>query len=216
MPKWMTFLVRWCLLLPLVLVCLPEEVRRVWMLHVGLMLDMSALLALRVNPVQGRWFTVQRWEMRLYDLLGVRAFHRLLEVTGWNSVIRRWRRTSDLQQVPQEGYAPDQPGRANSDAQDGTAKLRTTGVLGQSPPSAVLRSHRLRLTVRSLERHTQQSELTHWAGVVLAAGGALQSIWVANPVNCRAHLLLLVFLHLYPIALQRQLRFRLLRLRRFA
>lgn len=58
-----------------------------WVTHFILMAWVSWIAGPRARIPNHGWFRVRPWEARLYPVLGVRLFGKLLHVIGWNRVI---------------------------------------------------------------------------------------------------------------------------------
>jgi hypothetical protein len=134
-----------------------------WTAHFTLMAWMAALVDAARPALRGGWYRVRPWEPRVYRLLGVGGYRRLLRAVGWERLNRR--------------------------PFDGT-----------------------RASLAALDRATRSSEVAH---LILAAIGAGLVVVAAAFRAWHAFgwlLALDVVLHVYPVLLQRTVRFRVSRL----
>ena len=124
-----------------------------------------ALLALTRPTLRGAFFTVNGWEVRLYQRLGAPAFGTLLRRVGWERLRRDAR-----------GFA-------------GT-----------------------RASLARLDRATREAEYSHLLLVLICAGIALGALGLHAGDTASWLMLTAIPAHLYPVMLQRNLRWRLQRL----
>ncbi|MFE7629028.1 hypothetical protein [Kocuria sp. NPDC057446] len=62
-----------------------------WVTHVLLMAWVSVLSGAWTRALEHPWFRVAAWERAVHEAVGVRAYGRVLDATGWNRVIERTR-----------------------------------------------------------------------------------------------------------------------------
>jgi hypothetical protein len=127
----------------------------------GAFLFMALLAGPALVDVGRSRYRVGPFEPLLYTLLGAEAIRRLLDVVGWNRVIRQMR-------LAEEG---------------------ATGV------------------ARFL-RGTEQSETGHLLGFAATSMVTIIAAVTAHPLGAVQILLVGVILHLYPVMVQRTIRFR--------